>query len=299
MSVSPVFNRTRIAPTPSGFLHLGNVLSFAITAALARKTGAAIFLRIDDMDQERVQPEFIRDIFTTLQFLGIPWEEGPVNELDAKVQYSQMLRLPVYLDALNRLAEEGHVFACRCSRAELTGSASKGYPGTCRDKNIPLDSPNVNWRLKTTSTILQIRTWPGISQQHTLPDEMKDFVIRKKDGFPAYQLTSVADDDFYGTDLAVRGQDLWHSTLAQVYLSSLLDNNSFNQCTFFHHPLLMDSGNKKLSKSAGDTSIQFLRENGHTPQQIFSTIARLMAIDTAVNDWQSLGEVMIEKYSQN
>ena len=100
------YNKTRIAPTPSGFLHLGNVLSFGITAALARKHGAKILLRIDDLDRTRINKQYVQDIFDTLNFLEIPWDEGPRNIKEYEDSYSQLHRMGVYQEALEQLADE-------------------------------------------------------------------------------------------------------------------------------------------------------------------------------------------------
>ena len=98
---------------------------------------------------------------------------------------------------------------------------------------------------------------------HTsLPVDMHNFVVKKKDGFPAYQLTSVIDDLFYGIDLVVRGEDLRPSTLVQHVLASAMGKNEFQDITFYHHRLLMETSGEKLSKSAGATSIKYLRESG-------------------------------------
>lgn len=95
----PVFNKTRLAPTPSGFLHLGNIYSFALTAALARKTKSKILLRIDDADRERTNKRYVQDIFDTLDFLGIPWDEGPRNIKEYEQEYSQVHRMDIYTKA--------------------------------------------------------------------------------------------------------------------------------------------------------------------------------------------------------
>jgi len=117
MSAQPIhFNKTRIAPTPSGFLHLGNVLSFALTAALAKQHEAKILLRIDDMDQARAEQEYIQDIFDTLNFLEIPWDEGPRNAEEFKDNYSQLHRLTLYSEAIEQLRDNKLLFACTCSR---------------------------------------------------------------------------------------------------------------------------------------------------------------------------------------
>src|ERR1035437_9153412 len=94
------FKRTRIAPTPSGYLHLGNILSFAITAALARKTNAKVLLRIDDFDLERTNKLYVQDIFDTLNFLEIPWDEGPRNMKQYEQEFSQVHRMEMYKKAL-------------------------------------------------------------------------------------------------------------------------------------------------------------------------------------------------------
>src|SRR5688572_26651686 len=122
-----IFKRTRIAPTPSGFLHLGNVFSFALTAAIARKTGAKIFLRIDDLDQERCEKRYVQDIFDTLDFMEIPWDEGPRNAREFEADYSQLQRLPLYEKVLHELVDFGLVYACRCTRTEISRTNGEGF----------------------------------------------------------------------------------------------------------------------------------------------------------------------------
>lgn len=286
------FSKTRIAPTPSGFLHLGNVLSFAVTAGLARETGAGILLRIDDLDQDRVNKDYVQDIFDTLHFLGIPWTEGPLHYADYQQAWSQLHRLPLYNQALEQLRE--HVFACSCTRTQITRLSPDGaYPGTCRDKNLPLDTPGAAWRLRTGDhTELQVRTLAGTTVSAILPPVMKDFVVRKKDGFPAYQLTSVIDDQHFGIDGVIRGEDLWPSTLAQLYLSVLLPGSRFAENVFYHHPLLLEPSAQKMSKSAGSTSIQFLRKEGKTPQEIYTIIARMLGADAPANSFQDISRLL-------
>ena len=282
------FSRTRIAPTPSGYLHLGNVFSFAVTAALAERTGAKTLLRIDDLDQQRVTQEYIRDIFGTLHYLSIPWQEGPADADDFTQHYSQLHRMPLYESTLEQLRNSGQVYACACSRSQLTAAKP------CNCQNIPLDQPGVSWRLRTDHSIpLTVQTLSGIPVQTMLPLSMKEFVVRKKDGFPAYQLSSVADDDHYRADLIVRGQDLWDSTLAQLYLARLLPGSSFPNNIFFHHALLTDDPGRKLSKSAGDTSIRYLRNEGRQPEEIYALIAARMGLPSA-RDYRELAAPVIE-----
>ncbi len=270
------FTRTRIAPTPSGYLHLGNVLSFALTAALACKTNAKILLRIDDLDQQRANPAYVQDIFDTLNFLNIPWDEGPRDMPDYQSNWSQLHRMELYKDALQQVEDQREVFACRCSRAQLQGGI---YLGTCRNKSIPLDTPDTAWRLYTDERELNVKTLNNSVATARLPDIMKDFVVKKKDDHPAYQLASLADDIHFGVDLVVRGEDLYPSTIAQLYLADVLNAADFKNATFHHHPLLMETGDKKLSKSAGATSIKYLREQGKTAADVYMEIGKMLGID--------------------
>ncbi|MDB5005580.1 MAG: tRNA glutamyl-Q synthetase [Mucilaginibacter sp.] len=269
------FTKTRIAPTPSGYLHLGNALSFALTAALARKTGAKILLRIDDLDHQRINLSYVQDIFDTLNFLDIPWDEGPRDVQEYQSTWSQMHRIGLYKDALQQLADQRDVFACQCSRSQLQGGI---YPGTCRNLSLPLDTPDTTWRLYTDERELIIKTLNDGSITIHLFDEMKDFIVKKKDDYPAYQLASLVDDIHFGVDLVVRGEDLYPSTIAQHYLADVLDAGVFKNITFHHHPLLMESGDKKLSKSAGATSIKYLRDQGKTAGEVYTEIGRILGV---------------------
>ena len=277
------FRKTRIAPTPSGYLHLGNALSFQTTVALAQKTGAAVLLRIDDLDGERVRTEYVQDIFDTLRFLEIGWDEGPRNPEECERRWAQTHRLSLYQSALQQLQKEGHLFACTCSRAEILRISPGGaYPGTCRDKGIPLDTPGVCWRLHTDAEqTVQVNHLDGMVTTATLPGDMHYFVVRKKDGMPAYQLTSVVDDVHFGVDLIVRGADLWPSTLAQLHLATLLREPRFRKAFFYHHPLLTDVNGNKLSKSAGAESVRHLRERGGT----LSDLQALLAQSRGREEW--------------
>jgi len=288
------FTKTRIAPTPSGYLHLGNVLSFALTASLAQQTTAKILLRIDDLDRGRVQRAYVEDIFDTLNFLEIPWHEGPRNYTEYEREWSQTHRMPLYNEALKKLKDDHSVFACSCSRTQLAGTDA--YPGTCRYANLDFNAENMNWRLDTTQDAeLNVKTINNGIVNTTLPYSMQHFVVRKKDGFPAYQLSSVIDDVYLGVDLIIRGADLWPSTLAQHYLALKLDAQAFLNSTFHHHPLLMESGDQKLSKSAGSTSIKYLREQGKKPAEIYQEILKMAGagIDYEVSTWQQLAESIV------
>lgn len=309
--------KTRLAPTPSGFLHVGNILSFAVTATIARQMGATIFLRIDDMDRERADLRYVQDVFDTLRFLDIPWDEGPKDIREFEKEYSQVHRLDLYRGALEELRARGLVFACSCSRTQVTRDSFQGaYAGTCRDRGLLFGAKDVTWRLRTEPVeYVEVKTWrrgedlgqeglraedAGVGRgkekqvKVTLPASMQDFVVRKRDGFPAYQLTSVLDDLYFGIDWVVRGEDLWPSTIAQHYLARALRKKAFNDIIFYHHPLLREANGHKLSKSAGATSIQHLRQEGWRPTDIYALAGRMLGLREPAGDWKTLGEAVLQ-----
>ncbi len=272
--------RTRLAPTPSGYLHLGNAFSFALTAAMAKRSGARILLRIDDLDRARIKRAYVEDIFDTLAYLEIPWNEGPRDYREYETVYAQVHRLPLYDDALRRLRERDAIFACDCSRSSLMQRHPQGYyTGTCKHRGLPLDGAGYSWRVDTSTA--------------AIPAAVRDFVVRKKDGFPAYQLASVVDDVHFGVDLIVRGMDLQESTQAQLYLADLLGYVGFTQATFHHHGLLTVQGNEKLSKSAGATSIQALRREGMRKADAYRLIGQHVGLAEPVSDWETLGNAVL------
>jgi glutamyl-tRNA synthetase len=252
-----------------------------------------MLLKIDDLDQARANKAFVQDIFDTLRFLEIPWDEGPRDINEFEQGHSQLHRMALYQNALNQLAGAGKVFACTCSRKQLLSEGTC----TCVNRRIPLTTENAAWRLITDNSCeLDVKSVTGKNIRAVLPEEMQNFIVRKKDGYPAYQLTSVIDDLFFGVDLVVRGQDLWASTLAQQQLTFVLGDNKFNDIAFYHHPLLMASDGSKLSKSSGATSIKFLRENGNTPADIFTLIAAMCGIEKRVSTWQQLGNILAMQF---
>ncbi len=266
------YRLTRLAPTPSGYLHLGNAYSFLVTAALAGDYGAEILLRIDDMDRERKELRYVHDIFDTLHFLNIEWTRGPASASDFEQNFSQAHRLPVYNKLLERIVASGRVYACKCSRSVLAANHGKCR---CRPLNLDLEAPGNLWRLDTGGADeMDVLTLKG-QVRKTFPSEMENFIVRKRDGFPSYQVCSLADDVFFGVDLIVRGEDLWPSTLAQLYLARLTHTESFLNTTFHHHTLLMNAAGEKLSKSKGDTSVKYWREKGKTRKEILAMISHL------------------------
>lgn len=286
------FQRTRLAPTPSGYLHLGNVLSFVLTAALARQSGARIFLRIDDLDRERIKPSYVQDIFDTLDFLEIPWDEGPRNYHEYETQFSQIHRMDLYHQALQQLNNGGYVFACDCSRSDVLRRHPEGvYTGTCKTRGLPLDISGHKWRINTsTDRKLKVSSLNSKNIQTYLPKQMQYFVVRKRDGYPSYQLASVIDDEHFGVDLIVRGIDLWDSTLAQCQLAHVLELETFRATTFMHHQLLTTEASEKLSKSAGSTSVRYFRKQGKSKADVFQLIGKMLGLPGTLPDWERLAK---------
>lgn len=286
------FKLTRYAPTPSGFLHLGNIYSFILTYHLAKKHQARIMLRIDDMDRERVKTKFIQDIFDTLEFMEFPYDMGPKNIADFQTNYSQMNRLDLYSNALEIIKKNKNLFACDCSRKKIEKINPKGYyTGYCINRNLPFDQKEVAWRLKAEMhQEIRFNDLNEGSLIGKLPGILTDFIVRKKDGFPAYQVTSVVDDLHYGVDLIVRGKDLYGSTLAQICLSEFLETNTFSQNSFYHHPLIQDPNHQKLSKSSGATSIQFLRKAGKKKEDVFQMVGDWLGVKGKINSLDEFGK---------
>jgi glutamyl/glutaminyl-tRNA synthetase len=256
-------HRTRIAPTPSGYLHAGNAINFLVTADLAQRMGASIRLRIDDLDAGRMRPEYLMDIFESLMWLGISWQDGPRDVREHERHHSQQTRIPRYLEPIELLKEQGDLYACGCSRSELAKCA-------CRVKALPFQHPQVTWRMHLPSdALVRLRGLNGESTTLHPSRLMPDPVLRQRaelGGRPAYQIASLIDDAEHGIDLVVRGEDLLPSTACQLYLAERLGLGRFASACFVHHALITDEEGRKLSKSAGSASLLAMRARGETPE---------------------------------
>ncbi len=276
MSAFPNPLRTRFAPTPSGFLHIGNAFSFLVTWLIARRQKGSILLRIDDLDAARMRPEYVQDIFDSIAWLGLTYDEGPTSLHQFQAAYSQHTRLALYQQYLRRLIATENTFYCRCSRKQIQERSPDGqYPMTCRQYHYTRTEGKTALRVITPQhdSIVSI---PDIYSPQTvdLYRSMRDFVVQRKDGLPAYQIASLADDAHFRINFVVRGIDLWESTAAQRYLARLLAEDSFLALRFYHHPLLLNENGEKLSKSAGVTALQSLRAEGIRPQKIYQLVCR-------------------------
>ena len=261
--------RTRIAPTPSGFIHAGNAFSVLLTWALARKYQGEIVLRIDDLDASRSRKEYVQDIFDSLDWLGINWDEGPKNAVEFEKEYSQTLRIPLYTDYLSKFTEANFVFACTCSRSDLQDSEI--YPGHCLHKNISLQGEEVSWRIKIPdSALVHFNDLRAGKVRYSAAQMGGAFIIRRKDKIPAYQIASLADDIAGNINFIVRGEDLLASTASQIYLAGLVNSESFSSVLFLHHPLTKQGDGLKLSKSKGANSLKNMREHSIQAAQIWN-----------------------------
>lgn len=227
-------SRLRYAPTPSGYLHEGNLLNFRLNFRASRfaRPPAHILLRIDDLDAARARTAYIRNIFDMLHEQALAWDEGPTDVADFDKNWSQQHRLPLYYELLSLLRKKGLLYACAKSRRDLEPFGGVP-PEHFRQQHLDLDAPDVAWRVLTP---------PGFP--------MPDFVVRRRDGVPAYQVATIADDLHFGVTHVIRGADLQASTQAQQWLAEAAGLSAFAGIQFFHHPLIMGADGRKLSKSA-------------------------------------------------
>lgn len=286
--------KTRIAPTPSGFLHLGNALSFAVTAAVAKRHNAELLLRIDDLDSDRVKPEFVADIFETMTWLDLNWKSGPTGQSDLDGHWSQRFRVSNYDDMILQLLIGGHVYPCSCSRKEIDDRGGLGSADhQCRNKMVDPGKKNVSWRIKLPEKCaVPINDAVRGKVLVDLNSEMPDFVIRRRDGIPSYQIASLADDIHFGINLVVRGEDLLASTAAQLYLAKVTENVDFETSTFLHHPLIKATDGSKLSKSLGSDALKTMREKGMRSAEIFQLIGSHLGIESQVVDIEGLSKAL-------
>ena len=270
---------SRLAPTPSGYLHIGNAVNFVLTWLLTRRVvpgraGGVLHLRIDDLDRARLRPAYLENIFRVIDWLGIDYDHGPSGPDDFLRRHSQLLHLPEYNAILRRLAQRpGLVRASTRSRTNVAEAA------------VPLETPGVAWRahVPAGTTISFNDAWQGRINV-PLDALMPDFVVRKKDGVAAYQVASVVDDLRLGTTLVVRGLDLQPSTAAQLWLAAQLSETAaFNaaRIQFFHHPLLTDATGQKLSKSQQLPLDAGVMAQVQGKQAVFQAVAKLLQLPDA------------------
>lgn len=237
----------RFAPTPSGPLHLGSLLTALGSFLAARAAGGRWLLRIDDLDTPRVQPGAERRILRQLEAHGLHWDERPRRQSE---------HLDEYADALDRLRQDGLLYACVCTRAQLQQQAAPGweepvYSGHCR--NLHLAETNAALRVRVEGGTEQIEDRIRGTLSGEIDRDIGDFVLRRKDGQFAYQLACAVDEAAQSITDVVRGADLIPSTFKQAWLMRRL---GVAVPRYAHLPLLADAGGLKLSKQNGATEIR-------------------------------------------
>lgn len=266
----------RLAPSPTGRLHVGHARTFLLAFWHARARGGKIVLRIEDLDAPRAVPGAADRIQRDLEWLGIDWD-GPV--------VVQSTRIDRMADAVRELVDRGLAYPCVCSRGDLQTAASAPqagtleprYPGTCRGRFASVEEAE---KRTGKSAGLRFVVPPGDvgfvdgfagPQTSNVHNEVGDFLISRKTGAPAYQLAVVVDDAADGVTEVVRGDDLLASTARQKLLQCAL---SLPSPAWWHVPLVVDEDGRRLAKRADDVSLSELRERGVEPRALVGWLAR-------------------------
>jgi glutamyl-tRNA synthetase len=273
---TPKGYRGRLAPSPTGLLHVGHARTFWIAAQRRQQHGGVLILRNEDLDPRRCRPEFVSAMYEDLRWLGIRWSEGPdCGGPDAP--YSQSERHSFYYEAWRQLRGSNAIYPCTCSRKDLAAAATAPndtddeplYPGHCRSRPdaIQFQSPQgVNWRFRVPDgesiefTDLQLG-----KQSFVAGKDFGDFVVWRRDDVPAYQLAVVVDDARMRITEVVRGADLLKSTARQILLFRTL---GYSAPDYYHCELVRDSHGLRMAKRHDAASIRRLREAGMTPAQL-------------------------------
>jgi glutamyl-tRNA synthetase len=283
--------RGRIAPSPTGLLHLGHARTFWTAFERARQASGTLVLRNEDLDPQRSRPEFVAAFIEDLHWLGIDWQEGP--DIGGRfAPYDQSLRRELHRAVLRELIAGGHVFACTWSRKDIQSASAAPhgadeepvYAGMCRHRTAVGDveaaarlDPTAWGLAPGTRCSLRFRGPEGQSIRFTdghLCDQafvsgrdFGDFVLWRHDDVPAYQLAVVADDGAMHITEVVRGADLLVSTARQLLLYEALHATP---PAWYHCPLVMDAAGQRLAKRSDALSLRALREQGQTPEEVRS-----------------------------
>jgi glutamyl-tRNA synthetase len=284
----------RLAPSPTGTLHLGNVRTFMWAWLAARQSGGRVLMRIEDLETPRVKPGVTARLLDDLRWLGFDWD----GDLLFQTQ-----RREYYRSVFERLHAQGALYRCVCTRSEMlaalhgaphAGEHELRYPGTCStrsdaqiDELARSTGREPVWRVKTAPGTTRFDDLLYGPQSIDVNAEIGDFIVSRASDNPAYQLAVVADDIATGVNLVVRGDDLRPSTARQLLLYKLLDAPP---PTFGHAPLLVGPDGRRLAKRHGDARISTYRERGVTAERIVGTLARWSGL--ADKDERSLRDLL-------
>lgn len=285
--------RGRLAPSPTGLLHLGHARTFWRACERARAAGGTLIFRNEDLDRDRARADFAEAMLDDLHWLGIRWDEGP-DVGGPFGPYAQSERLALYLQALRRLLEGGWIYSCKCSRKDVARSAqaphesSDGaglddepvYPGTCRplleNMSEMENSDGVcNWRFRVPDgEAVEFEDQRCGPQRFVAGRDFGDFLLWRRDDVPSYQLAVVVDDAAMGVTEVVRGADLLKSTARQILLYRAL---GLAEPQWYHCPVMTDERGERLAKRHDALSLRGLRGRGTTAEEIVDSLGRMLS----------------------
>lgn len=273
--------RTRFAPSPTGYLHLGHVANAAWTWGAARAFGGGVLLRIEDHDGTRCRPEYERALLDDLEWLGFEPDEPVVASFGSGASAFRQSDSTAHYDAaLERLRTAGLAYVCECSRKDIAAEVpdvfnrEMRYPGTCRQRNLE-PGPGRGWRIVMEPGVERFDDLRLGPQAQSPADQCGDLLARDRLGHWTYQFAVTVDDMRHGVTLVVRGEDLLESTGRQIRLARMLGRQVPPR--FLHHPLIAERG-IKLSKSNRDTGVRELRASGESPAMVLGRAASLTGL---------------------
>lgn len=260
----------RLAPSPTGSLHVGNVRTFLWAWLSARAQGGRVLLRIEDLDTPRLREGVVPKMIDDLKWLGFDWDGDVAVQSERRDYYRQIFA---------RL--ESRLYPCKCTRGDIAaaqsapheGDREPHYPGTCRN----FKGPGIAWRLRVDPALVLFDDRLYGHQSIDVAGTVGDFVVAKTPDQPAYQLAVVADDLAQGVTEVVRGDDLIPSTARQILLLRALGEKP---PAYGHVPLVVGVDGKRLAKRFGDAQIATLRAKGVSPERIIGMLA----------EWSGLGD---------
>ncbi len=272
----------RFAPSPSGYMHMGNLLAMLLAWLDIRARGGRMIFRMEDLDPARSKPEYIRALAEDMRWLGLDWDEGWPDPA-----YAQSRRTAVYAEAFSALEAKGLVYPCYCTRAERLAAASAPHEGervadpgcrcarmTARERfELEASGRRPAWKLHAPDRTVTVHDGHYGVFSRNLARDGGDFIIRRADGVYAYQLAVSVDDMLMGVNRVVRGRDLLFSAPGQAWLIETLGGTPPAYC---HAPLLVSDGGK-LSKRLGSLSTQALRQS-LTPHALTGRLAYLCGL---------------------
>ena len=307
MSVEKVI--TRFAPSPTGFIHLGNIRTALFNVLLAHKHGGDFLLRIEDTDAERSKDEFTAALMQDMRWLGLTWEQGPDDDSGKPGAYHQSQRQHLYQTHYDSLQKRGKVYPCFCSAQRLailrTTQLSAGQPprydGMCahlsqsevETKLAEGQKPTLRFRIPQGEEITFTDLVRG--EQRFSSDDIGDFIIRRGDGTPAFFFTNVIDDALMGVTHVLRGDDHLTNTPRQLMLLRAL---AMREPEYGHISLIVGNDGSPLSKRHGSVGIREMRARGYLPAAIVNYLSRLGHY-YADNSFMSLDQLAKQFDSKN